>query len=64
MQQALERAGIKANHGWDYAMSALEMASLMGEIDLALGRTNGSARLGPGVPVSAQPVISPDVSAV
>jgi 6,7-dimethyl-8-ribityllumazine synthase len=29
MQQALERAGIKANHGWDYAMNALEMASLM-----------------------------------
>jgi 6,7-dimethyl-8-ribityllumazine synthase len=29
MQQALERAGIKGNHGWDYAMNALEMASLM-----------------------------------
>ncbi len=29
MQQALERAGIKSNHGWDYAMNALEMASLM-----------------------------------
>lgn len=32
MQQALERAGIKSNHGWDYAMSALEMASLMRQI--------------------------------
>jgi len=32
LQQALERAGIKANHGWDYAMSALEMASLMKQI--------------------------------
>ncbi len=32
LQQALERAGIKANHGWDYAMSALEMASLMSQI--------------------------------
>lgn len=32
MQQALERAGIKSNHGWDYAMSALEMASLMPQI--------------------------------
>jgi 6,7-dimethyl-8-ribityllumazine synthase len=32
MQQALERAGIKGNHGWDYAMSALEMASLMRQI--------------------------------
>jgi len=29
MQQALERAGIKSNLGWNYAMSALEMASLM-----------------------------------
>jgi len=32
MQQALERAGIKSNKGWDYAMSALEMASLMKQI--------------------------------
>ncbi|XGB40889.1 MAG: 6,7-dimethyl-8-ribityllumazine synthase [Nodosilinea sp. LVE1205-7] len=32
LQQALERAGIKANHGWDYAMNALEMASLMGQL--------------------------------
>jgi len=29
MQQALERAGIKGNHGWKYAMNALEMGSLM-----------------------------------
>jgi len=29
MQQALERAGIKSNHGWDYALNALEMATLM-----------------------------------
>lgn len=29
MQQALERAGIKGNKGWDYALNALEMASLM-----------------------------------
>jgi 6,7-dimethyl-8-ribityllumazine synthase len=29
MQQALERAGIKSNLGWEYAMSALEMGSLM-----------------------------------
>lgn len=29
MQQALERAGIKSNQGWEYAMNALEMASLM-----------------------------------
>lgn len=29
MQQALERAGIKSNHGWGYAMNAIEMATLM-----------------------------------
>ncbi|BFM38935.1 6,7-dimethyl-8-ribityllumazine synthase [Synechocystis sp. LKSZ1] len=29
MEQALERAGIKSNHGWHYALNALEMASLM-----------------------------------
>ena len=29
MQQALERAGIKNNLGWNYAMQALEMGSLM-----------------------------------
>jgi 6,7-dimethyl-8-ribityllumazine synthase len=32
MQQALERAGIKSNHGWSYAMSAIEMASLMRQV--------------------------------
>ena len=29
MQQALERAGIKNNLGWSYAIQALEMGSLM-----------------------------------
>lgn len=32
MQQALERAGIKSNHGWGYAMNAIEMAVLMKKI--------------------------------
>ncbi len=32
MQQALERAGIKSNKGWEYAMNALEMASLMRQL--------------------------------
>lgn len=32
MQQALERAGIKSNLGWSYAMNALEMATLMKQI--------------------------------
>lgn len=33
MQQALERAGIKSNHGWGYAMNALEMATLMKQLN-------------------------------
>ncbi len=33
MQQALERAGIKSNLGWSYALQALEMGSLMREIE-------------------------------
>lgn len=32
MQQALERAGIKSNLGWSYAMNALEMATLMKQL--------------------------------
>ncbi|MGB3308407.1 MAG: 6,7-dimethyl-8-ribityllumazine synthase [Nodosilinea sp.] len=66
LQQALERAGIKANHGWDYAMSALEMASLMDHIHSAMGSGagNGAARLGPGVAVSAQPVVASEADSV
>lgn len=37
MQQALERAGIKSNLGWSYAMSALEMASLMPQVQSGKG---------------------------
>ena len=32
MQQALERAGIKSNLGWNYGLQALEMGSLMAAI--------------------------------
>lgn len=32
LQQALERAGIKSNLGWNYAMSAIEMATLMRQL--------------------------------
>lgn len=38
MQQALERAGIKSNLGWNYALNALEMASLMQQINLTPAR--------------------------
>lgn len=41
MQQALERAGIKSNLGWSYAMSALEMASLMTQVKSGQPSTNG-----------------------
>ena len=33
LQQALERAGIKSNLGWSYALQALEMGSLMAKLD-------------------------------
>jgi 6,7-dimethyl-8-ribityllumazine synthase len=36
MQQALERAGIKSNLGWNYATTALEMASLMDSIQAVM----------------------------
>ena len=35
MQQALERAGIKSNLGWNYALQALEMGSLMASLPSA-----------------------------
>lgn len=54
MQQALERAGIKNNLGWEYAMSALEMASLMEQLHplSADGHHPGAAR---GMLSSASP---------
>lgn len=42
MQQALERAGIKSNKGWDYAMGAIEMASLMRQVRAANPSNGGS----------------------
>ncbi|QSJ15812.1 6,7-dimethyl-8-ribityllumazine synthase [Nostoc sp. UHCC 0702] len=51
MQQALERAGIKANHGWDYALNALEMASLMRQLRSNLAEPYS---LNPQLPASFQ----------
>jgi 6,7-dimethyl-8-ribityllumazine synthase len=48
MQQALERAGIKSNKGWDYGMNALEMASLM----KSLKGTGDRTALNAGVPTA------------
>ncbi|CEJ42582.1 6,7-dimethyl-8-ribityllumazine synthase [Umezakia ovalisporum] len=50
MQQALERAGIKGNHGWDYAMNALEMASLMRQLRSSL--TDSYPHNGQSLPAS------------
>lgn len=52
MQQALERAGIKSNLGWNYAMSALEMASLMAQLPKP-GNTLEMSDLMPQLPKSA-----------
>ena len=51
MQQALERAGIKSNNGWNYAMNAIEMASLMHQVkassrDGSSSDANGDAMSG------------------
>ncbi len=43
MQQALERAGIKSNKGWDYGMNAIEMASLMRQFKISFGQRNSTA---------------------
>jgi 6,7-dimethyl-8-ribityllumazine synthase len=55
LQQALERAGIKSNLGWNYAMSALEMASLMKQMKSVPATENGSNHLAAGTtaPLSA-----------
>ncbi len=42
LQQALERAGIKANKGWAFAMDALEMASLMHQIHQGLSTSTAT----------------------
>lgn len=58
MQQALERAGIKSNLGWSYAMSALEMSSLMSQIrTLPIENQNGllTAGTSPSLPAAAVP---------
>ncbi|TVU51968.1 MAG: 6,7-dimethyl-8-ribityllumazine synthase [Arthrospira sp. PLM2.Bin9] len=56
MQQALERAGIKSNKGWDYAMNALEMVSLMRQM-----RHQG--RSGPYLPNTIGATSTPVLSA-
>lgn len=50
MQQALERAGIKSNKGWDYAMSAIEMGSLMRQVKAIAPEMNGGNLTGAANP--------------
>ena len=58
MQQALERAGIKSNLGWNYALSALEMASLMQQLENNLPLSTSSADLPPGNETIALPKVT------
>ncbi|MEO1182709.1 MAG: 6,7-dimethyl-8-ribityllumazine synthase [Cyanobacteria bacterium J06636_28] len=53
MQQALERAGIKSNLGWNYAMNALEMASLMSQLPKPANALEMSSLM-PQLPKSAE----------
>lgn len=58
MQQALERAGIKSNLGWNYALSALEMASLMQQLKNNLPLANLGNDLPPGNETLALPKVT------
>lgn len=51
MQQALERAGIKSNKGWEFAMSAIEMATLMRQVKQLVPEANGSSLPGSSSPL-------------
>jgi 6,7-dimethyl-8-ribityllumazine synthase len=61
LQQALERAGVKSNLGWNYALSALEMASLMTQVK---GLTDAAFQAGgttpPTLPASMKSAIATD----
>ncbi|MBD1939508.1 6,7-dimethyl-8-ribityllumazine synthase [Microcoleus sp. FACHB-68] len=65
MQQALERAGIKSNLGWNYGMSALEMASLMHQVkgsvvsDLYSDHPSGTPQSLPAPIKNAMPIQEP-----
>lgn len=61
MQQALERAGIKSNLGWEYAMSALEMASLMRQVK-GLGIADEFGNSAPPLPGASLKSASPELA--
>ncbi|MDY6806921.1 MAG: 6,7-dimethyl-8-ribityllumazine synthase [Cyanobacteriota bacterium] len=66
MQQALERAGIKSNKGWEYAMNAIEMASLMQDIrggGPSTYKNGGNEGMTQALPVASSRAIAPEKSA-
>jgi len=65
MQQALERAGIKSNLGWNYGMSALEMGTLMRQVKGLSVNSYGELAAASAVQVlsgDTNRAIAPDVS--
>ncbi len=67
MQQALERAGIKSNKGWEYAMNAIEMASLMQVIRSdrpSTYKNGGNEGQNAALPVASSRAIEAEKSAV
>jgi 6,7-dimethyl-8-ribityllumazine synthase len=56
MQQALERAGIKSNLGWNYGLSALEMATLMRQVKHLNPASETYTRLSGGTATPSLPV--------
>jgi 6,7-dimethyl-8-ribityllumazine synthase len=63
MQQALERAGIKSNKGWDYAMNAIEMATLMRQLRSSIA-VEPYANNSQALPASLKSAVAGDLSAV
>ena len=65
MQQALERAGIKSNKGWEYAMNALEMASLMRQIKGGINPSSNNYNITgttQALPITSNTIVESDVS--
>ncbi|NEP79645.1 MAG: 6,7-dimethyl-8-ribityllumazine synthase [Okeania sp. SIO3B3] len=65
MQQALERAGIKSNKGWEYAMNALEMASLMRQMRGGINSSSNHRSITgttQALPITSNNLVESDVS--
>ncbi len=65
MQQALERAGIKSNKGWEYAMNALEMACLMRQIKGGINSSSNNYNITgttQALPITSNSFVESDLS--